>query len=199
MFETLAAFVLADHLGGRTFDPPLGPPGYARLLAANRRPLRTADGHVCALLYSDRHWRAFFAAAGRQVEFDADPRLHDAGARAGDYDGAYGAVARIVATRTTAEWLALFEANDIPAIALNDLQSLIDDPHLAAVGFFRDLDHPSEGRIRTMESPARFSRTQPGLRRAPPRLGEHGREVLAECGFATDEIAGLEADGTLAP
>ena len=110
----------------------------------------------------------------------------------------YGIVAEIVATRTTEEWLALMNENDIPAMRLNDLNSLIADPHLAAVGFFREVDHPSEGRMRLMRSPARFSRTQPEPRRMPPRRGEHGEEVLRELGFVDDEIAALRADGALA-
>ncbi len=60
MFETMAQFVLGDHLGGRSFEPPVGEPGYNRLLTANRRPYATSDGHVCALIYTDKHWQAFF-------------------------------------------------------------------------------------------------------------------------------------------
>ena len=65
MLETMTAFVMAEHMGGLTFDPPLGPPGYSRMLAPDRRPHRTADGHICILPYSDRHWRDFFRVAGR--------------------------------------------------------------------------------------------------------------------------------------
>ena len=198
MFETMAEFVLTDHLGGSTFVPEAGPAGYARLLAANRRPYRTSDGYICALLYTDRNWQSFFTAAGQRARYDADPLLHDGAKRAQHYDDVYGIVAEIVATRTTEEWLALMNENDIPAMRLNDLDSLIADPHLAAVGFFREVDHPSEGRMRLMRSPARFSRTQPEPRRMPPRRGEHGEEVLRELGFVDDEIAALREDGALA-
>ena len=199
MFETLAELVLGDHLGGRAFEPSAGPAGYGRLLAANRRPYRTQDGYICALLYTDRQWQAFFTACGRAKRYDDDPKLNDAALRARHYDEAYAAVAEILATRSTGEWLALFEANDIPAMPLNDLDGLIDDPHLAAAGFFRMVEHPSEGRIRLMNPPARFSRTQPGIRAAPPRLGVDGADVLAETGFTADEIARLQADGVLGP
>jgi crotonobetainyl-CoA:carnitine CoA-transferase CaiB-like acyl-CoA transferase len=53
MFETMAQLVLGDHLGGRSFEPPIGEPGYARLMTANRRPYATRDGYVCALIYTD--------------------------------------------------------------------------------------------------------------------------------------------------
>jgi crotonobetainyl-CoA:carnitine CoA-transferase CaiB-like acyl-CoA transferase len=64
---------MAEHMGGLTFDPPLGPPGYSRMLAPDRRPHRTADGHICILPYTDRHWRDFFRMAGRP-ELVEDPR-----------------------------------------------------------------------------------------------------------------------------
>ena len=59
MFEGMAHMTLGDHLGGATFDPPLGPAGYARLLAPHRRPYATADGYLCLLIYNDKHWRNF--------------------------------------------------------------------------------------------------------------------------------------------
>src|SRR5258706_5656105 len=55
MFETMVAFMMVEHLGGLTFEPPLGPAGYARVLAPDRRPHRTTDGHVAILPYTTRH------------------------------------------------------------------------------------------------------------------------------------------------
>jgi crotonobetainyl-CoA:carnitine CoA-transferase CaiB-like acyl-CoA transferase len=187
MFETMAEFVLSDHLGGNAFDPTAGPTGYARLLAANRRPYKTRDGYVCALLYSDRHWHDFFAASGNRARFDADERLNHPAVRVKHYDAVYGIVAEILATRTTAEWLELLDANDIPAMKLNDIDALIDDPHLKAVGFFHQVEHPTEGRLRMMAAP----------RRVPPALGADGEEVLREAGFAASEIDKLRREGAL--
>ena len=65
MFETMAHFVLIDHFGGLMFEPPLDHGGYARLLAPERRPYRTKDGYLCALIYNDKQWRSFFHAIGR--------------------------------------------------------------------------------------------------------------------------------------
>ena len=81
MFEGMAHMTLGDHLGGATFDPPLGPAGYARLLAPHRRPYATADGYLCLLIYNDKHWRNFFALIG-QPELADDPRFRSHGARA---------------------------------------------------------------------------------------------------------------------
>jgi crotonobetainyl-CoA:carnitine CoA-transferase CaiB-like acyl-CoA transferase len=195
MFETMAQFVLGDHLGGRTFDPPIGKPGYNRLMTANRRPYATSDGYVCALIYTDKHWRNFFAAIGRADEYSANPRLSDYVARSRHYNEIYGMVADMLRTRTTAEWLALFERCDIPCAPMNDLDALIDDPHLAAVGFFQTLAHPTEGNIRYTGIPSRWNGAALKITRHAPRLGEHSVAILTEAGIAADEIATLVHSG----
>jgi crotonobetainyl-CoA:carnitine CoA-transferase CaiB-like acyl-CoA transferase len=203
MFETMAQLVLGDHLGGRSFEPPIGEPGYNRLMTANRRPYATRDGHVCVLIYTDRHWQAFFAAVGRLDEFFANPRLCDHATRARHYNEVYGMVADILQTRTTAEWVALFERCDIPCAPLNDLDDLIDDPHLAAVEFFQTKTHPTEGRVRYTGIPSRWNGAALKIARHAPRLGEHSLSILKEAGLSADDIdalvrSGATIDGELA-
>ncbi|MDT5332343.1 MAG: hypothetical protein QOF31_3640, partial [Mycobacterium sp.] len=62
MFETMASFMLVEHANGAMFDPPLGPAVYPRTVAPNRKPYRTSDGHIAALIYNDKHWNAFIDA-----------------------------------------------------------------------------------------------------------------------------------------
>jgi crotonobetainyl-CoA:carnitine CoA-transferase CaiB-like acyl-CoA transferase len=195
MFETMAQFVLGDHLGGRTFDPPIGGPGYNRLMTANRRPYATGDGYVCALIYTDKHWRSFFEAIGRLDDYSVDPRLSDYVARSRHYNELYGLVADILRTRTTAEWLALFAHCDIPCAPMNDLDALIDDPHLAAVGFFQTLAHPTEGKVRYTGIPSRWNGTALKVTRHAPRLGEHSLAILKEAGVSADDIDTLLRSG----
>jgi crotonobetainyl-CoA:carnitine CoA-transferase CaiB-like acyl-CoA transferase len=191
MFEMMASFVLADHLSGHTFDPPLGPPGYPRMLTPDRRPYRTKDGYLCVMVYTDRHWRAFFRALGREEEFDGDPRFVSMASRTANIAAIYGELATLLATRTTAEWLTLLDGADIPAMPLQTLESLIADPHLEATGFFSFTDHPSEGRLREMAVPSTWSVSQPRPSRHAPRLGEHSAEVLREVGYSDEQIATL--------
>ncbi|MDB5040024.1 MAG: CoA transferase [Candidatus Eremiobacteraeota bacterium] len=193
MFETMAELVLADHLGGHTFEPPAGPFGYSRVLTPYRRPYRTSDGYVCVLLYNERHWERFFTAAGRFAEYAADPKLSDDTLRRQDYDYAYGLVAEILATRTSAEWLALLETNDIPVMPLNDIPSLVDDPQLTATAFFTTTEHPTEGTLRTMRTPTRWSRSPQTTPSPAPRLGEHTADVLRAAGVDEAQIAAILA------
>jgi crotonobetainyl-CoA:carnitine CoA-transferase CaiB-like acyl-CoA transferase len=196
MFETLVELVLSDHLGGETFEPPHGPAGYARALAANRRPYATADGYVCLLLYTEAHWERFFELVGRRSEYRADPRLCERAVRAAHFDEAYGAVAAVLATRPTAHWLAALAAADLPVMPLGDVATLAGDPHLAASGFIAIENHPSEGPIRTLGMPVRHDGFPSPALRPAPRLGEHSREVLREAGYGDAEIDGLIAGGT---
>jgi crotonobetainyl-CoA:carnitine CoA-transferase CaiB-like acyl-CoA transferase len=195
MFETMAQFVLVDHLAGASFQPPLGPPGYSRLLAPDRRPYPTQDGYVCVLVYTDKQFAAFFAALGRSEEFAADPRLSDHATRARHYPEVYAILADVLRTKTTAEWLSLLRKIDIPCVSLNNLDDVIADPHLSAVGLLQEYEHPSEGKIRLAGIASRWSRAGPGVHRHPPRLGEHSVEVLREAGFSSAEIDALCAEG----
>jgi len=196
MFETMAQFVLGDHMAGRSFEPPIGPPGYSRLLAPDRRPYRTRDGYICALVYTDKHWDSFFQAIGWDDE-QRDPRFKDMAARTRNYDFVYKWFADLLVTRTTAEWMQLLEEADIPCGPMHDLDSLIDDPHLAAVGLFQKIDHPTEGTLHVAGPAATWSRTPSSIRSAPPRLGEHGDEILREAGFSDADIDSLADEGAM--
>jgi crotonobetainyl-CoA:carnitine CoA-transferase CaiB-like acyl-CoA transferase len=82
-------------------------------------------------------------------------------------------------------------------VPMNDLDSLIDDEHLNAAGFFVEMEHPTEGAIRLTGIPSRWSRSQPRVTRHPPRVGEHSVEILREAGFSAEEIARMCADGAV--
>ena len=110
----------------------------------------------------------------------------------------YRELAELLVTRTTAEWLALFDRANVPAMPLNSPDSLLADAHLQATGFFTFTDHPSEGRLRQMAYPSTWSETQPAATRHVPRPGGHSAEVLRELGYAEDRIAGLIESGVTA-
>lgn len=198
MFEMMASFVLGDHLGGHTFDPPIGALGYPRMLNPYRRPCRTLDGFICVMVYTDRHWRALFQALGREAEFDRDPRYHSMTTRTENIADIYRELADLLETRTTADWLELFDRADVPAMLLHNPDSLVADPHLAATGFFSFAEHPSEGRLRQMAYPSTWSESQPGATRHVPRLGEHSTQVLREIGYDDARIAALIESGVTA-
>jgi crotonobetainyl-CoA:carnitine CoA-transferase CaiB-like acyl-CoA transferase len=197
MFESLLQTVLGEHMGGYTFEPQTGDPGYARMLAKERRPYETQDGYVCVLVYNDKQWRAFFELIGRP-ELLKDPRFATQEARSRDFEAAYALVAAEMAQRTARECISMLERADIPVQRMNSLKDIVDDPHLAAIGYFRQVEHPSEGRIKSMAVPSEWSESKPEYRRHAPRLGEHTREVLREHGFSDADVDAFVANGAVA-
>ncbi|HEX2439532.1 MAG TPA: CoA transferase [Methylomirabilota bacterium] len=194
MFESLAAWVMVEHLYGESFVPAVETVGYKRVLSPHRKPFKTKDGHLAILPYTDQNWRDFFAIAGRQDLLD-DPRFKSLASRLRHIDFLYGEVAKIALTRTNAEWLAELDRANIPGMTVNSLESLLRDPHLEATGFWQEMKHPSEGPMRLPGIPAAYGKTPADIRRHPPRLGEHTLEVLREAGLSTAEIDALLATG----
>jgi crotonobetainyl-CoA:carnitine CoA-transferase CaiB-like acyl-CoA transferase len=180
MFETMAQFVIGDHIGGQLFQPPQGETGYKRLLSRTRGPYPTADGHLCVVVYTDDHWRKFSAMLGIPDLVANDPRFASLAERTIRSEEMGAFLAENMPQKSTAEWLRLFDEADIPASPVNGIDDLFEDPHLKAVGFWQEMEHPSEGNIRVAKPVGTWSRTQPEVRRLPPRLGEHNDEVFEE-------------------
>lgn len=195
MFETMISHLLSDHIGGQTFDPPNGPPGYPRLLASERRPYKTADGFVCAVIYSDKQWASFFKAIGRSEIFENDPRFLNLTVRTLHINDLQALAAKIFLERTTNAWLELLDQADIPTMPLHTLETIFDDPHLQAVNMFEWIEHPTEGRVRRVAVPTTWTDSQPTPGRPAPQLGEHSAEILKELGYSDAEISSLIAQG----
>jgi crotonobetainyl-CoA:carnitine CoA-transferase CaiB-like acyl-CoA transferase len=182
MFETMASFMLVEHANGAMFDPPLGPAIYPRTVAPNRKPYRTSDGFIAALIYNDRHWSAFVNAVQPPWASDLYATLER---RARQIDTVYALLAETIKERTTDEWLTLFRELQIPAAPLQTPSELFDHPHLNAVGFFEILD-TEHGPVRFPGVPTWFSRTAGHVAGPAPQLGADTAQVLEELGLGVD-------------
>ncbi|TQS43349.1 CaiB/BaiF CoA transferase family protein [Cryptosporangium phraense] len=169
MFETMAAFMLVEHANGALFDPPLGPAGYPRALTPNRRPYRTRDGYVSALVYNDKQWSAFVEAVEPPW---ADDRFATLAQRAQQIETVYDLLGGTFLERTTRDWLDLLRSLGIPAAPVRTLDDLFTNEHLNDVGFFETVDSPY-GPVRFPGPPALFSRTPGKIGGPAPRLGAH--------------------------
>lgn len=181
MFEVMVAWILTEHWYGRQFDPPLAAAGYARVLSVWRRPIPTLNGFVCVVPYTDENWSRTWSSLG-QPEWSNDPRFSTLEARIKNIDAVYEELFRHVCRMSTDDALALFRGLDIPCSQVASIDDLEEDEHLKQTGFFRSVEHPSEGRLRLPGQPVRFGSTELPLR-PQPRLGEHTEEVLREWGI----------------
>ena len=183
MYESMVSFMLVEHANGQLFEPPLGPPGYPRAIARDRRPYKTKDGYLSALVYNDKQWAAFVAAV--DPDWARDPRFANVELRAKNIDAVYAHLGETFLERTTDEWLTLFHEHEIPAAPVRSLEELFDDPHLEAVGLFETVETP-HGPMRFPGVPTGLSRTPGRVAGPAPTLGQDTDEVLAELGFAGD-------------
>jgi crotonobetainyl-CoA:carnitine CoA-transferase CaiB-like acyl-CoA transferase len=184
MFETMASFMLVEHANGAMFTPPLGPAHYHRAAAPNRKPYKTKDGHVAALIYNDKHWKLFT----ERVKPDwVTPDMATLAQRALQIDTVYANLAQTFLERTTDEWVALLDELGIPASRLQTTDQLFDNAHLNAIGFFETIES-NQGPVRFPGVPTWFSRTPGKVAGPTPLVGEHTQEVFAELGIEGDTL-----------
>ena len=195
MFETMVSFAALEHLCGSVFRPPLGPPEYARATSEARRPYATADGHIAVMIYTDRHWRSFFDAIGNP-DWSRDPMFASIQSRTENITAVLSHVSDILATKTSAEWIALFRKVQIPAGPIASLSDLLEDEHLHHTGFWQDRE-TTAGALRLPGIPTRFSATPGEIGDPGPVLGADSRSILQDAGFGDAAIEALLADGAV--
>jgi crotonobetainyl-CoA:carnitine CoA-transferase CaiB-like acyl-CoA transferase len=178
MFETMAQFVLADHMGGGAFVPPLGAMGYKRLLSRTRGPYATKDGHLSLVVYTDRHWRDFTMLVGCPDLLKTDKRFSTPENRTRYAEDVGAFLANKLFARCNGDWLDALHKIDIPACPVNAIEDLFEDPHLKAVGFFEEMQHPTEGTVMVCRYPVKYSCSPASIRRLAPKLGEHTADIL---------------------
>jgi len=181
MFETMASFMLSDHLGAATFAThDAAEAGNPRLLSAYRRPYRTADGWICTIVYTDRHWESFMRLVGDGALWESDLRFRSMANRTKNIDAVYAYVEGRLATRSTQAWLQLLAEADIPVAACTDLGELIDTLEGTENGVVHRYQDAHGRWYRGLSPTVKWTRTPLAAGAMAPRLGEHTEEVLRE-------------------
>jgi crotonobetainyl-CoA:carnitine CoA-transferase CaiB-like acyl-CoA transferase len=195
MFETMAAFVLQEHLAQHSFDPPVGPPGDLRLLSPHNKPVKTADGWISFTVNTDTQVRAFLSATSRE-NLLGDERFNSVSARAKNVAKWFEIRGTPLTDKTTDEWLELFQQADIAAQPCHTLETLPHDKHLKAVGLIQSEQHPTEGKTSAIRASIKVNDSYLQLRESSQPKGWETEQLLEEMGYAKNEIQSMLASGS---
>lgn len=175
-------------------------PRHARVEPRNPlvNPYRTRDDRWLLLManQSERDWPRVCAALDLGAIGD-DPRFQTMVGRQQHSAELVGLLETAIAGRSREEWAPRLDANGVIWGPVQDVAEAIDDPQVRANGYLTEIDHPTFGRLQTIDSPVRFGTSQVGARTPAPELGQHTEEVLLEHGYTWEEIATLHEEGAI--
>jgi len=195
MFETMAAFVLQEHLAQQSFDPPVGPIGDQRLLSPHNKPVQTSDGWISFTVNTDPQVRAFLRVTERSDLLN-DERFNSIAARATNVKEWFAIRGAPLTNKSTQDLLDLLQAADIAAQACHTLQTLPNDKHLKAVGLIQYEDHPTEGKTAVIRSSIKVDSAFLDLRETSQPKGWETQKLLEEMGYSAVEVTALLAKGS---
>jgi crotonobetainyl-CoA:carnitine CoA-transferase CaiB-like acyl-CoA transferase len=174
-----------------------GPTGSAHILTAPYQAFPTSDGWINIGGANQSNWERIAKAIGRAELID-DPRFKANGDRMRNLEALVPLISERTRTRTSAQWIAEFEAAGVPVGPINKIGQVLADPQVKSREMVVDVEHSKLGRTRAIGLPIKFSETPGSVARAAPLLGEHTDEVLGELGYSADAIARLREEGAVA-
>jgi crotonobetainyl-CoA:carnitine CoA-transferase CaiB-like acyl-CoA transferase len=195
MFETVAAFLMVEHMQGMAVEPPAGPARNTRVTSPDRRPYLTADGaYVAVLPYTDAQWQRLCEVIERPDLADHH-QLRSARFRLHRVDLVYAAIAPYCLAKPSTDVISELRAADVPCAPVNSFEDLFDDPHLREVGFFSFDEMPDGRRVRHVRLVPQFSATPTTPPGPGAGLGEDSVDVLTEVGVTPATIEAMLASG----
>ncbi len=194
MLDATVAFHWPEAMAGHTWAGE-GTKG-ARARFAQDLVFVTADGYITAGAVSDDEWEGLCRAVDR-LDWLADERFSTAGGRVAHAGERLSKLQEVLRARSTAEWLARFEAEEVPCAPVLSRSELLDHAQIVENELIHESEHPIGGPMRQARPAERFAITASEIRTAAPGLGEHGEEILAEIGVGREDVERLRACGAL--
>ena len=194
MLDAVLNFLWASDMGGQTYvDQPVSNQAAASFIDLI---YETRDGYMTVSTMTNKEWEAL-SRAFKRPDLLEDPRFKTPQLRGHNVNDRLGVVQEVLLSKTTREWLDIFDQEDVPSAPALTRDEVIKHPQVIASDILREHDHPIAGRLRQARVAARFEGTPPSEPRGAPQLGEHSDEVLIELGFSDEEISALKASGAV--
>jgi formyl-CoA transferase len=174
----LSVWEATEYFSGRGIPQPLGS---AHRMSAPYQAIRCADGYITLAAANQRLFERLCTVLGRP-EWSSSSEFADDTSRVRNNTRLAALIESITVARSRQEWIAIFEANEIPCGPINNYAETFSDPQIRARGMVVETEHPTLGRLHTLGSPVKMSETPPMVGRRAPLLGEHTDQVLHEIG-----------------
>jgi CoA:oxalate CoA-transferase len=165
-----------------------GPMGSRHPLFTPFEVFPTSDSHIVLIAFTDDDWKKFCHAVGKEHGM-IDERFRTNESRLANYQLFVNKMNALMRTRTTKEWMEVFDSHGIICGPVNSIEQVVNDPHIRERGMIVDVNHPGAGKLRVVGTPMKFSRTPCEIEKASPELGEHTEEVLTSwLGLSREEV-----------
>lgn len=194
MLDTMVAYLWPEGMSGFTL---VGKEvKAARAQFAPDLIFATTDGFITAGAVSDIEWRGMCTALGHQ-EWLEDARFKTLNDRAVNVAERLQLTAEVLATDSSAHWLARLDEHGVPCAPVLDRQEVLQHEQIIANELIAEYEHPIAGTTRQPRPAAKFDKTPAMIRRPAPGLGEHSREILLDLGYPPEQIGMLLEAGVL--
>jgi len=161
------------------------------------QPFRARDKFFIVAVGTERLWARFCEVLGIAETIGQDPRFATNADRLRHRTELVAQLEALFTTQDADHWLERMRAADIPCGPINQVDEILNDPHVKARGMIVELEHPVAGLVRSLGNPVKLSATPAAYRLPPPTLGQHTAEVLGELGYGPEEVERLREDGVV--